>query len=168
MSNTIPRVKSVTAAKSPWTLNVEWNDGTKSRVDLTGLVHSSRHFSVFADDPVAFRAVQPDEFGSGIEWKNGLDYAAATLKMLAEEQKPVKGKHLRVFESRYKLNTKEVARLFDVTTKTISNYRELDELPKAFSIALKRFEHDPTAFAAHYRPVETKPRGRPKHTLRSK
>ena len=50
---TLPRVKSVEAAKTPLSLNVAWDDGTKSRVDLTGLVHSSRHFAVFAEDQAA-------------------------------------------------------------------------------------------------------------------
>ena len=85
----LPRVKAVSPGRVPLTLNVEWNDGTKSKVDMTGLVYSSRHFRVFAEDAAAFRQVKPDEFCTGIEWANGLDYSARTLKMLADEQKPM-------------------------------------------------------------------------------
>lgn len=156
-----PRVKSVTAGKG-FTLNVEWRDGTHAKVDLTGLVHSSRHFRSFADDPLAFRRVKPDEFGSGIEWDNGLDYSAASLKTLAGEQTPMSGTHLRRFEAARGLNTHETARLFDVTDRTIQALRKASELPAQFSIALRRFQADPTIFAAHYRPIPVKPRGRPK------
>jgi len=43
----LPRVKAVGAARAPWTINVTWNDGSKDRVDLTGLIHRSTHFGVF-------------------------------------------------------------------------------------------------------------------------
>ena len=162
----LPRVKAVSVGRAPLTLNVEWSDGAKSKVDLTGLVYSSRHFRVFADDAGAFRQVKPDEFGTGIEWANGLDYSARTLKMLADEQKPMPGRLLHAFESKFRLNTEETAKLLKVTPRTIKNWREVAELPMTVSIALRRFEHDPTAFAAHYRPVHIKPRGRPKAVVR--
>lgn len=84
--DTLPRVKSVTASKKGWFLEIVWADNRKSRVDLTGLVYRSRHFRVFVDDPKAFQKVSPVNFGSGIGWENGLDYSAATLQTLAEEQ----------------------------------------------------------------------------------
>jgi Protein of unknown function (DUF2442) len=158
----LPRVKAVAPARAPLTLNVEWADGAKSRVDLTGLVYSSRHFKVFAADAGAFRQVKPDEFGTGIEWANGLDYSARTLKILADEQKPLTGRYLHTFERKFRLNTHETAWLLKVTPRTIKNWREAEQLPVAVCIALRRFEHDPTAFAAHYRPIDVKPRGRPK------
>ena len=158
----LPRVKAVLPGRAPLTLTVEWNDGAKSKVDMTGLVYSSRHFRVFAEDAEAFRQVKPDEFGTGIEWANGLDYSARTLKMLADEQKPMPGRLLHAFESKFRLNTEETARLLKVTPRTIKNWRQAAELPTTVSIAIRRFEHDPTAFAAHYRPVQVKPRGRPK------
>ena len=82
--DTLPRINAVSAARAPWTLNVTWVDGTRDRIDLTGLIHRSRHFRVFLDDPGAFRKVRVAEFGGGIEWKNGLDYGADTVKMLAD------------------------------------------------------------------------------------
>jgi hypothetical protein len=80
------RVKAVQAAKAALSLNVRWDDGTQSHVDMTGLVHSSRHFQVFAQDAEAFRHVKPVAYGSGIGWANGLDYSAETLRTLAEQQ----------------------------------------------------------------------------------
>lgn len=158
----LPRVKSVAAGRAPLTLKVEWSDGGKSKVDLTGLVHRSRHFRVFADDPEAFRRVKPDEFGTGIEWDNGLDYSARTLRALADDQRPVPGRYLAKFEAVHGLNTDETAKLLNVTPRTIKNWRKVSELPRTVYIALRRFEHDPTAFAAYYRPVKLRLRGRPR------
>ncbi len=156
------RVTAVAPANARFVLNVKWSDGSKSRVDLTGLVHQSRHFQVFADDPGAFRAVRPVGFGSGIGWDNGLEYSAATLKTLADEQRPASGKYLRTFTEKFHLNVSEIAHLLQVDERTVRNYSKARALPNHIAFALRRFENDPTIFAAHYRPVERRGRGRPK------
>jgi hypothetical protein len=80
-ADVLVRVKSVTAVGgSAWTLNVVWDNGQKDRIDLTGLVHRSRHFKVFLDDPAAFRRVHVADFGSGIAGDNGLDYGPRYLE----------------------------------------------------------------------------------------
>jgi hypothetical protein len=157
------RIKSVAPlGSSGYRLRVEWSDGSKSKVDLTGLIHTSENFKVFADDPAAFRQVSPVHYGTGIGWKNGLDYSAATLKILADEQKSVGGKYLVDFEARWHLNTAETAALFDCAPRTIRAYRKAATLPEPISISLRRFDADPTVFAAHYRPIATRGRGRPR------
>ena len=156
------RVKAVSAARKLFTLNVTWDGGSKSAVDLTGLVHRSRHFRVFIDDPAAFRKVSVINFGSGIGWKNGLDYAAETLKLLASEQNPLSGKYLAGFQSRHNLNTAETACLLHVAERTLRAYKAADELPSPIAISLRRMDNDPTVFAAHYRPIERRERGRPR------
>ncbi|MBS0473337.1 MAG: hypothetical protein JSR60_19870 [Proteobacteria bacterium] len=160
--NDLPKVRSVEAAKAPLSLNVTWDDGTRSRVDLTGLVHSSRHFKVFADDAVAFQRVKPVAYGSGIGWANGLDYSAATLRTLAEQQRPLSGKHLVDFEARHGLNTAETAAMLDVAERTVRSYREARALPEPIAITLRAFDDDPAVFAAHYRPIARGRRGRPR------
>ena len=160
--SSLPRVKAVSAAKAPLTLKVEWADGRRSTVDLTGLVYSSKHFRIFADHPDKFRQVKPVNWGDGIGWENGLDYSANTLRTLADEQLPMPGKYLLLFEKQRSLHIEETAHLFSVTARTIKNWRNQPELPLTVCIALRQFEHDPTLFAAHYRPIEVKPRGRPK------
>jgi hypothetical protein len=157
----LPRIRSVQASKAPLSLDVIWNDGTKSRIDMTGLVHSSRHFKVFAQDAAAFRCVKPVGYGTGIGWENGLDYSAATLRTLAQQQQTLSGKHLSEFEARHDLNTAETAALFDVAERTVRSYRETKALPEPIAIALRAFDSDPTVFAAHYRPVTRRGRGRP-------
>jgi len=157
----LPRVKAVGAAKKPLSLRVTWDDGTKSDVDLTGLVHSSRHFSGFAEDQAAFRRVKPVGHGSGIGWENGLDYSASTLRTLAEQQQSLSGKHLVAFEARHGLSTAETATLFHIAERTVRSYRDAAVLPETIAIALRTLDSDPTVYAAHYRPVVRRRRGRP-------
>ena len=142
-------------------LDVTWDDGTRSHIDLTGLVHTSRHFKVFVDDPAAFRQVKSVGYGSGIGWANGLDYSATTLLTLAQQQQSLSGRDLSTFEKTHGLNTAETAAMFHIAERTVRAYRLADTLPEAIAIALRVFESDPTIFAAHYRPVAHRARGRP-------
>jgi len=160
--DTLPRIKSVSAARAPWTLIVTWADGGKSRVDLTGLIHRSRHFRVFLDEPAAFRRVHVADFGGGVEWENGLDYAADTLKMLADEQRPVSGADLMEFESALNLSTAETATLLGLAERTVRAYRRAKKLPQSVAIAVRTIRASNTVLAAHYRPVGHRARGRPK------
>jgi hypothetical protein len=157
----MPRVRQVKAGKG-FALQVKWHDGSRVTVDLTGLIHHSRHFRRFVEHPEEFAQVRPVAMGSGIGWDNGLDYSAATLKTLADEQCPLSGRELLAFEKERALNTAETACLFDVTPKSIANYRARKQLPSPVAFALRRFMEDDTIFAAHYRPVEQRKRGRPK------
>jgi hypothetical protein len=160
--DTLPRVKSVAAARAPWTLNVTWTDGAKGRVDLTGLIHRSRHFRRFLDDTAAFRKVHVADFGGGVEWENGLDYGADTLRMMADEQRPVTGADLRVFESKLDLSTAETAALLGLAERTVRAYRTAKKLPQSVAIAIRTIRASNTVLAAHYRPMGHRTRGRPR------
>jgi len=157
----IPRVKSVTAGPH-FSLNIVWKDGSRTRADLTGLIYSSEHFSVFASDPAAFRHVRPVAWGDGVEWDNGLDYSAATLRKLAEEQQPMRGSDLRRFAAAKKLNNAEFAGLLGCTVKTVRTYYNAKQVPRWVATTVRCFQRDDTLFAAHFRPVKVRPRGRPR------
>jgi hypothetical protein len=163
-ADTLPRIKSVSATRAPWTLHVVWADRTKDRIDLTGLVHRSRHFRIFLDQPSAFRKMHVADFGGGIEWENGLDYAADTLKVMADEQRPVSGADLAMFESQLDLSTAETAALLGLAERTVRAYRGAKRLPQAVAIAIRAIGASNTVLAAHYRPVGHRGRGRPKKT----
>jgi hypothetical protein len=164
--DTLPRVKSVTAAKKGLVLDVVWSDNRKSRVDLTGLVHRSKHFRAFIDDLKAFQSVAPVNFGSGIGWANGLDYSASTLQTMAEEQRPMKGKDLTAFEQKYDLNTAELAALLEIAERTVRAYKTANVLPTTIAMSLRSLDADQARFAAHFRPIERRGRGRPQKLAR--
>ena len=157
----LPRVKSVRAGPN-FTLSIAWKDGSQSQANLTGLVHSSEHFAAFSEDRAAFRRVKPVAWGDGIEWDNGLDYSANALRELSDEQQPMKGAELRSFALQKRLNTEEFAELLGCTARTVRNYYSSSRVPRWVAMAVRNFQRDDTVFAAHYRPVTVKPRGRPK------
>jgi hypothetical protein len=161
-ADTLPRIKSVSTTRAPWTLHVVWADRTKDRIDLTGLVHRSRHFRIFLDQPSAFRKLHVADFGGGIEWENGLDYAADTLKVMADEQRPVSGADLAMFELELNLSTAETAALLGLAERTVRAYRRAKRLPQSVAIAIRTIRASDTVLAAHYRPVGHRARGRPK------
>jgi len=158
----LPRVKGVKPGKLPWTLEIAWHDGSRSNADLTGLVHRSRHFRRFLEEPLAFRKVRVVEWGAGIGWDNGLDYSADTLRTMAEEQQPLAGKDLQAFEAANKLNTAEMAALLDVSERTIREYRGAVRLPQPVALALRAMLTNTAVLDAHYRPADRRPRGRPR------
>jgi hypothetical protein len=158
----LPRVKAVNAGRAPWTINVTWTNGGKTRLDLTGLVHRSRHFRIFLDRPAAFRKVSVAPFGAGVEWQNGLDYGADTLKMMADEQRPVRGTDLAAFETELNLSTAETAALLGLAERTVRAYRRAKRLPQSVAIAIRTIRASQTVLAAHYRPVGQRSRGRPR------
>lgn len=161
--NDLPCVKAVAAAKAPWTLKVTWKDGSQDVVDLTGLVNRSRHFRRFLAEPKAFRDVAPADYGGGVAWSNGLDYAATTLKMLAEEQRSMSGKELAAFEAANNFSTAETAILLGVAERTVRDYRKVKKLPPTIALALRAMKTNSAILDAHYRPVERRPRGRPRN-----
>jgi DNA-binding transcriptional regulator YiaG len=126
------------------------------------LVHRSRHFRVFLDQPAAFRKVRVADFGGGIEWENGLDYGADTLKVMAGEQRPMSGADLAAFESELDLSTAETAALLGLAERTVRAYRKAKRLPQSVAIAMRTIRASNTVLAAHYRPVGHRARGRPR------
>ena len=156
-------VKIVTVEpKAPYTVKFTLADGSQRQVDLTGLVHTSRHFERFAQDRAAFKDVRVTRYGSGIEWSNGLDLSAETLNIMADEQREMSGKEFANFLGTLKVNVEEAAHMLDVSTRTIRSYKNAKRIPRTYAVTLRRCAQDHTVFAALYRPIEVNPRGRPK------
>jgi hypothetical protein len=158
----LPRIKTVKPVNVPFVLSVEWDDGFKSRVDLTGLIHSSKHFGIFANNPAEFRKAHIIDWGSGIAWPNELDFSSSSLRKIAEEQKPMSGSEFAECIANLRLNVDEAAMLMGCTARTIRDARQRDEIPMVWAAMLRRCAQDRTFFAAMYRPVEKRPPGRPK------
>lgn len=152
------------APKAPLSLIVRWESGKETRVDLTGLVARSKHFAVFAKDKTAFRDVRVADYGSGVEWDNGLDLSANTLKIMADEQRTMSGKEFDSMLGTLGLNVEEAARVLDLSVRTIRAYKKARAVPRMAAVTLRRCMEDSNVFAALYRPMPIAPRGRPKST----
>ncbi|EWY41527.1 hypothetical protein N825_28240 [Skermanella stibiiresistens SB22] len=78
------------ATSRPYSLHVTWRDGVTDIIDMTGVVSGSDIFAPLKD-PDLFATAQVIDWGSGIEWRNGLDYSSDSLAHLAEEQREMEG-----------------------------------------------------------------------------
>lgn len=84
-----PKLKSVTAVRGKsYVLRIVWGDGRTDTVDMAGVVHRLKAFAPLRE-PSLFRKVRVITEGLGIGWDNDLDYAARSLRILAEEQRNV-------------------------------------------------------------------------------
>ena len=120
------------------------------------------HFRIFLDQPSAFRKIHVADFGGGIEWENGLDYAADTLKVMADEQRPVSGANLAMFESELNLSTAENCRIARLgRAYRACAYRRAKRFASVSRDRYPHHQYGNTVLAAHYRPAGHRARGRP-------
>ena len=156
--NTLRRVDSV-RAEAPYTLRVTWRDGQTDVIDMEGVISAFEPFAPLKNE-AAFTTVRVADWGSGVEWDNGLDYSSDSLEHLAEEQRGMSGNEFKAWGDSMGLSINETADLFGVATSTIKEYRKPDRtLPIAWQIACSAMKRDRETFFAHYRPRLT---GRPR------
>jgi hypothetical protein len=156
------KLKSVAVVRGrPYVLRIVWGDGRTDTVDMTGVVHRLRAFAPLRELG-RFRKVRIITEGLGIGWDDDLDYAARSLRILADEQRLLTGADLVAFEKTAGLTTAETAEILDVAPRTIVSYRRSRRLPRAIASMLRTMRNDPAVLAAHYKPISRRPRGRPK------
>ena len=156
------KLKAVAAVRGkPYVLRIVWKDGRTDTVDMTGVVHRLRAFAPLREAG-RFRKVRVITEGLGIGWDDDLDYAARSLRILADEQRLLTGADLVAFEKTAGLTTAETAEILDVAPRTIVSYRRSRRLPRAIASMLRTMRNDPAVLAAHYKPISRRPRGRPK------
>ncbi|UEM18418.1 helix-turn-helix transcriptional regulator [Skermanella mucosa] len=158
--NTLRRIDKISAS-APYLLHVTWRDGGDDEVDMTGVVNGLDIFAPLKD-PELFATVEVVDWGSGIEWRNGLDYSSDSLAHLAEEQRDMAGPDLREWQEEMGLSIQETADLFGVAPSTVKEYRKAQRLPIAWQIACRAMRKDRETFLAHFRPrLAGRPRKQP-------
>jgi hypothetical protein len=154
----LPRIARA-RAEAPYRIHIEWADGRKDGVDLQGVIEGFPPFAPLRD-PGLFAQAAVTGFGSGIEWPNGLDYSAASLRHLAEAQAEMSGADFRRWQEEMHLSTRETADIFGVTANTVKNYRKRRRLPLAIKVACSALRNDRETFLALFRPRRAgRPRG---------
>jgi hypothetical protein len=83
---TLPRIAAVSAGRKSLTLNISWNSGEESRVDVSGLIETFQVYEPLRRSPELFRQVRVGEYGTDVVWTDEIDMAAETLWRLAQEQ----------------------------------------------------------------------------------
>ncbi len=149
----IPRLLSVAASATiPYTIDVVWEGGITTSIDLTGVVLREAAFAPLRD-PKIFREIRLARWGWGIEWPNGLDYAPDTLMRLAEAQRVMTADEFTAWQKRVGLSNQETADLLDRSLTTIKAYRKGEvAIPRSVALACRAMERDDVILSALYHP----------------
>jgi hypothetical protein len=83
----LPRIASVAAGAEPLTLQVCWDTGEQSRMDVSGLVDAFRVYAPLRQDEALFQRVRVGEYGTDVAWEDGLDMSADSLWRLARSSR---------------------------------------------------------------------------------
>lgn len=78
----LPRLQDISFGNKPYTMNIIWTDGSQGIADFYDIILDSIHFCVFLDDIEEFKKCRIINWGHGIEWENGLDFSADSIKEL--------------------------------------------------------------------------------------
>jgi hypothetical protein len=147
------RVKSLKLARgAPYSLRLEWDDGRKDLVDLSGVIFRYSIFTPLRNDPKLFRAAAIIDGGLAIGWTEEMDYSAQSLRRVADEQRPMSGDELLSFEAQNKLTAVDTATVLDIGVRTVKAYRRAKKLPTPVAIAIRAMRAEPALLAAHYKP----------------
>jgi hypothetical protein len=158
-AHNIPMLRRVRVGKESKTLVIDWKGGGSDTVDLTGLIARRAVFAPL-EDAAEFATVHLVDRGMGIEWDCGLDYSGTNLKRIAEEQRPMTAAEFAVFLVDADISPAEAAGLFNLTSRTIQNYRDgKTDVSVAVASTVRAMLHDPTVLYARFRPAR---RGRPR------
>ena len=66
-------------------LRITWDDGVTRDVDVSDLMRGHVLLDML-NIPEVFADVSVVEWGGGVEWRNGADFSAQTLRLRADEQ----------------------------------------------------------------------------------
>jgi len=149
-------------AQPGYRLKVAWQDGGEAVVDMTGVVHRQAYFAALKDAAV-FRQVAVIDYGTGIEWANGIDYSADSIEAMANAQVAMTAGELRAWKREMELSTNEMADIFGLSASTVKAYLAGESpIPVAVQIACNAMRENRAILYARFRPrVAGRPRKNP-------
>jgi hypothetical protein len=158
VTNNSRRIASV-EAQAGHRLLVVWQDGGKAVIDMVGVVQKLPYFAPLKDE-AAFRQVSVIDYGTGVEWANGLDYSADSLEVMASEQATMTAEELQRWKRQMELSLNEMADIFSISVSAVKTYLTgQHQIPIAMQVACIAMRRDRTILYARFRPrVAGRPR----------
>ena len=158
MPGNLHRIRHLWPGDGPTLLVIGWDDDTRTIVDMAGVIARVKAFAPLAEREL-FHAAEVIDNGLGIAWPGGLDYAAASLRLLAEEQRAMTTEEFRAWQHDLELSNQEAADMLGSSLQTLKNYRSGRHIPKTVGAFCRSTLRDPAVFRAHFRPRKS---GRPR------
>ncbi|MGH7024613.1 MAG: helix-turn-helix domain-containing protein [Caulobacteraceae bacterium] len=140
---TLPRIAAVSAGAKPLTLEVEWAEGGRSFVDVSGMVDTFAAYAPLREDAALFAHAAVGEFGADVTWNEDVDMSADTLWRLAREQSgaTMTAAAFRQWRERKAYTLETAARALGVSRRTVAYYdRGARPIPRTVALAVKALE----------------------------
>jgi hypothetical protein len=138
-----PRVVSVAPGAEPFTLQIQWNTGDQTLVDVSGMINSFRSYAPLRQSPELFRQVSVGEHGADIVWTGDLDMSNDTLWRLAREQSgaTMTADAFRRWRERRAYTLDAAAQALGLSRRMIAYYEKGDRpIPRVVALATRGLE----------------------------
>lgn len=139
----LPRIVSLMPGPNPLTLQVRWNTGDDTLIDVSAMIDAFRVFAPLRQDPELFRRVRVGECGTDIVWTDDLDMSNDTLWQLAQEQSgaTMTAEAFRRWRERRAYTLDAAARALGVSRRMIAYYEKGERpIPRVVALATRALE----------------------------
>ena len=139
----LPRIVSVAPGKKALTLELRWNTGDDTLVDVSGPVNSFRFYAPLRNNPALFRKVHVGEHGIDVVWTDELDMSNDTLWRLSQEQSgdTMSADVFRRWRQSRRLTLDGAAKALGVSRRMIAYYEKGERpIPRVVALATRGLE----------------------------
>lgn len=139
----LPRIVLVAPGEKPLTLQIHWNNGDDTLVDVSGMINSFRFYTPLRQNPDLFQKVHVGDYGADIVWDEGSDMSADTLWRLAQEQSgaTMSAEAFRRWRERHAYTLDSAARALGVSRRMIAYYEKGERpIPRVVALATRALE----------------------------
>lgn len=139
----MPRIAAVAPGAKPLTLQIQWNTGDQTLIDVSGMINSFRLYAPLRQSPELFRRVRVGEHGADIVWTDDLDMSNDTLWRLAQEQSgaTMSAQAFRRWRESRAYTLDAAARALGLSRRMIAYYEKGERpIPRVVSLATRALE----------------------------
>lgn len=147
MRNAMLKILAARATPDTLTVDVTWDNGMTTRIDLTDFINTHPVLAPLAMDSARFAQVMVGEWGWSLTWdqEGPLSIAGTTLEQLANEQsgRTMPREAFHAWMERNGLSLSTAAAILGLTHHTVSRYSSgARPIPKIVRLACKGYEAD--------------------------
>jgi DNA-binding XRE family transcriptional regulator len=124
-------------------LQIQWNTGEQSLVDVSGIIDSFRFYAPLRDSAELFRRVRVGEHGADVVWPGELDMSSDTLWRLAREQSgsTMTAEAFRRWRERRAYTLDAAAQALGLSRRMIAYYEKGERpIPRVVALATRALE----------------------------
>jgi hypothetical protein len=137
------RIRAIAPGEEAFTLQIHWDAGDTSLVDVSAQIKSFRVYAPLRRAPDLFREVSLGEHGTDVVWPGGIDMAADTLWRLAQEQSgaTMSADAFRSWRQRHVYTLDEAAKALGISRRMVAYYDHGEKpIPRVVALAARALD----------------------------